>query len=368
MSLVSQSTPRQRKLCVAALSLTAMAHATAATSWSVDTAGTTPMSGYTTLVTLDSALSGLALSNGAANPFKAPAFARGPEGFIQMLNASKATVVGDSLGTVSTAEHLYGGRVQVLLRDTIVLQPQQTTIDLDASTGKLLSASLSGSYTITAPLVPGAVDGGSATLSDLQIDFTKGVITGDLLGNAGTSFEVKSNDMVMFRVGQFSGITGIDFSAASAAISGDSTLLSQQGWTLAPPVPGAFNAIAMSGWLELQDLQATDQFMLQFADSLGAVEGGTVYNGLASLNNSITSWLNPGHGWGTLRLGLGVRVNNISLNAPSTVLAPVTLNASQLLQPVTAAVPEPSAVALMLVGLVGIGAAARRKHRHSHTN
>lgn len=36
--------------------------------------------------------------------------------------------------------------------------------------------------------------------------------------------------------------------------------------------------------------------MLQFADRLGAVEGGTAYNGIASLNNSISSWLNPGHG------------------------------------------------------------------------
>lgn len=368
MSFASQRNPMQRKLFVAALSLTAAAQATATSSWSVYAPGTTPMTGITTQVTLDSALSGLALSNGSANPFKAPAYPLGPKGFVNALNSAKATVAGDALNAVSSSESLYGTRVKVLMRDTVVLRPQQTTVELDSTTGKLLSAGLSGSYTITAPMVVGTVLGGSATLSDLKIDFTKGVITGDLLSNAGTSFEVKSNDMVMFHVGQLSGISGIDFSAASAAVAGDSTLLTQQGWTLAPPVPGAFNAIAMSGWLELQDLQATDQFMLQFADSLGAVEGGTVYNGLASLNNSITSWLNPGHGWGTLRLGLGVRVNNISLNAPSTVLAPVTLNASQLLQPVTAAVPEPSAVALMLVGLVGIGAAARRKHRHSHTN
>lgn len=362
MSLVSKTHVFHQSLCAAALSLTAMAQAAAASSWSVYAPDPNPLTSHTTLVTLDSALSGLALSNGAANPFQSAPYPLGPSGLVKTLNGAQAVVSGDALGTAVSTEAQYGTRVKTLMRDTVVLQPQQTAIDLDASTGKLLSASLSGTYTISAQQTPGFVLGGSITLSDLRIDFTNGVITGDLLGNAGTEYEVKDNDMIMFRVGQFSGISGIDFKAASAAVAGDSTSLTQQGWSIAPPEPGTFNAIAMSGWLELQDLQATDHFLQLFADGLGAAEGGTAANALASLNSSIVSQQAPGHGWGTLRLGLGVRVNNVSLNSPSTILPPVLLNASQLRQPL-ATVPEPSSTAMVLVGLVGIGAAAARKRK-----
>lgn len=60
-------------------------------------------------------------------------------------------------------------------------------------------------------------------------------------------------------------------------------------------------------------------------------------------------------------MGLGVRVNNISLNEPSTVLAPVKLDASQLFQAVTAAVPEPGAIGLMAWGVFAVGLVSRKR-------
>lgn len=311
-------------------------------------------------VSMVDAKAGLALSNGEINPFQPRGMTTsGPSQAVEALNVSKATVTGtDSTPAVSTLS-TYGGRLKVTERYTQTLLPTVSSVSVDQNTGALLGAQLNGTFTVSAPQTPGVLAGGTFSLSDLRINLAEGYITADLVSAPLAGPTVSSDDLMLFRIGSQQGISSLEFGAlrSTTDLTAAGSLLSERGWSVVPQTLPTSSSLALTGWLELADLKMTDGALQLFTQGLDIAVGGTAYNAF----NALTT--RDGESWGALRLGLGVHVHS-GYPGP-TLTVPATLDPAQMLQPVTAVVPEPSSYALMLVGLAGIGAAARRKHLHS---
>lgn len=298
-------------------------------------------------ITLDSAIAGLAFSNGSDNPF-APntRFGQAPSGAVASLNVLNATVTGDRRAPVATSNTLYGTRVVISERYTTVVQPTVSDIGLDPYTGKLGVVKFDGKVTLDAPsFIPGVAGGGNLSLSDIKVDLTRGVITADVSSNPGTSFASGANDMDVFRIGKLSGATTLDF-------RGDPLALGAQGWFVqASDSTPSTRTWALTGWLEASQLQATDAFKEEFFHALDVVPQGTAWNITQAWNDA------PG-GWGSLRLGMGIRLFDNGWATPA--FDPVVVDYSQMLRPVSS-VPEPGAYSLALLGLLALGWKARTR-------
>lgn len=313
-------------------------------------------------VRLDSALSGLALSNGTSNPFVTPATsAASPSGWVAANSVGKTNVTGDSLVSVtSSPTTINGGKYPLSTLFTTLIQPQVTSVNVDTDTGKLLSVKLGGQVSLESPPVDGIGYGGRMSLSDLTLDVTRGVITADVLNNAGTTFSVSANDVDLFNIGQLKGINSLASGGAVEGLNPASQLLAGQGWSLQSELSTPGSSLAMTGWMEGSQLRATQTFLDLMFDGLGVPPGQGVWqSAILAMNNDIAQ---GGAGWGTFRLGLGVRLSTLQA-ASSGSLSPVTLDPGQLLQPVPSAVPEPGAASLILIGLIGVGAATARKRK-----
>lgn len=328
--------------------------------------GPLPDSGQTVQFSVDSALAGLALSNGTSNPFVAPATSKTlPVGAVGAFNVVKASVTGDAQVGVTSSEALVGGNYRFNERFTTVIQPQVSSVDFDGITGQLTSARLAGTVTIASPAVDGLAFGGNMALSDIRLDFSRGVVTADVLNNPDLpGFTVSAEDVAVFSFGQITGISGLSWQAAVNSLNtGDTSLLASQGWSIQDKQASPTDSLGLTGWLELANLKATDQFQSLIIDALGVPDQGTARNVLLAVNSP-----EYGSGWGTLRMGLGVRVSTPPLSGPLPVREQVSLNPAQMLQPVAAAVPEPSAAALMLIGLLGLGWKARTRAAQAGTS
>lgn len=305
-------------------------------------------------IRLDSAVAGLALSNGSDNPFQPSSRSPlgGPAGTIGALNVMAATVTGDRSAPVSATNTMYGSRVIVSERYTTVIQPVVRDIGLDLTTGQFGVVQLDGKVTINAAPYLGVVDGGNLTLSDMKVDLQRGFITADVSSNPGLPYAFNANDVDVFSIGQMSGTTRFD-------PSGDPLTLSAQGWEVqASDSTTSTRTWTLTGWIEASQLRATDAFLNQFLNSLGVFTLGTGWNVTKSINDTAS-------GWGSLRLGMGMRLYDSGYATP--LLAPVVVDHNQMLRPVTN-IPEPGTGALMLLGLLGLAAGGqyRRQTTGSH--
>ena len=317
--------------------------------------------GSPTTVFIDSALSGLALSNGSSNPFAAQATSeRAPSGVVTGLNIIQADVRGLNGASVGTSTTTYGTASPQTERHTVTFLPKVSGLDVDNRTGDILKVYLDGTLAVSAPQQAGVSAGGSLQLSDLRLNLAAGVITADVVEFGATDWRfpgARSEDVALFNIGQIQGASRLNWQGmADVATGGDAQALLASGWRVVQQSNSAPNALGLEGWLELSRLTVTE-------DGLGMFAGSLVLESLPEmLFGSINS---TPSGWGAARLGLGVRsLTQLSMGPDGvSALAPVTLNAASLSLPVTAAVPEPGSAALMLVGLVGIGTAAARKRK-----
>lgn len=296
-------------------------------------------------ITLDSAIAGLAFSNGVDNPFAPFTSIRSDtHGVIGALNVMNAAVMGDALAPVATgyAQNIF--RIPPYQRVTTVIQP--TTVDVGfGANGEFQNISFDGSFTIESPHVPGVTGGGIMTLSDLKLDPRRGMITADVTSNPGTTFASGGNDLDIFRIGELRGVTGLNYQGAASA-------LSEQGWAVKPSVnTGAVNMWELTGWLEASQLQATQAFQDEFFYALDVTTAGTAYN-MFSAQNQLRA------GWGVFRLGMGLRLHGDGWS--TATMPPVVVDYTQMLRPVSS-VPEPGAISLALLGLLGMSWKARTR-------
>jgi len=237
-------------------------------------------------IRLDSAVAGLALSNGSDNPFqpisRSPYGA--PSGTISALNVMQATVTGDRLAPVATTNMLIGSRVLAPVPYTTVIQPTVRDIGLDLKTGQLGVVQLDGKVTIGAGDVSFLVDGGNMSLSDIKVDLQRGVITADVSSNPGLPYAFSANDFEVFSIGQLSGTTRFD-------PRGDPIALSDQGWAVqASDSTSTTRTWAVTGWLEASQLRATDGFLNEFISALGINRELAAGGQLMTLNQTPTGW------------------------------------------------------------------------------
>jgi len=189
--------------------------------------------------------------------------------------------------------------------------------------------------------IDGLVDGGRFGLSGLRVDYDAHAVYGNLSGGyAGPQGWVSlagADNVQLFSFGTIAGVRGLSPEAVGAALGGDASALAAAGWGIQS---SGRDALGVVGWSEMSGLKITAETYNYMRDALGIPEGSTGYNFLNQLNNTA-------QGWGTLRVGMGMRVTGSS--SLQDTLAPVRV------------VPEPATYALMGLGLVGLAVVRARR-------
>lgn len=190
------------------------------------------------------------------------------------------------------------------------------------------------------------------SIAAVRVDFVNKLVWANISGTPapidGVTLPAWTSDGIpLFSFSAVSGAQGLSVAAVEAGWGGDASGLQAEGWTVQST---GVNALGLTGWAELSGMRVTDQARDILTYGLGIKQDSTGYNVLNAINGDA-------EGWGKLRVGLGMRVTDLSLNdgpGPRTdVLAPVRL------------VPEPGTYALMGLGLVGLAWARSRQRRTS---
>lgn len=295
--------------------------------------------------TLDDAALVWHFSNGISDPVKEPPLVvRGAVGgLVGSLNVIRADVqpVGNAQ-VLSKDITIQTNYLRFPIRGGLQVSVPADAGALDLASGAIKAVSGAGGVTLDAPLmIEGVLDGGRFSVSGLRVDYDARALYGNLSGGyegpQGWVPQAAVENIQLFTFGSISGPVGLSPDAVGSALDGDTTALTALGWGIES---SGRNALGLVGWSQMAGLKITDEAFGYLINALGATQGGTGYN----LLNSVNGWA---EGWGTLRVGLGMRVTDLTLDdgpgAPwRDTLAPVRL------------VPEPSTYALMGLGLVGL--------------
>lgn len=296
-------------------------------------------------VTLDNTLVGVAWSNGSTNSFMpASSHASAPSGLVNVINLSKATVSATEPSKVSATDA------------KMIWAPSVQSVEVDASTGKLLTAKLNGGLRLEAPAIGMDQEGGTLSLSNLYIDLARGGLYADAVAAEGTLFEVKSIRTAIVDFSATPGIESLNLAAAQKALDtgvlGD---LNEQGWTVVSRDSSGFDELSMTGWLEFGQARLTDEFRALILAGFGTNVSSPAFaqiNGLTFDESTL------------LRMGMSVRVAASGSGRPPLSVAPALLDSTQMLRPVPErlAAPEPGSAVMFGMGLMGLACATRKRH------
>jgi PEP-CTERM motif len=282
------------------------------------------------------------LSNGADSNYPVPL--TGPEGVVDALNVLRASETRQGEAKLTEVMATWGTRVKVTERVQAQVFLPGESLNLNQGTGAIQTVAGSGGVLWSAPPILGLGDGGEVSIGNLRVDLVNQIVWANITGTPasidGETFPTFTwNDTPLFSFASVSGVQGLSANAVEAGWRGDLTGLQAEGWTVQS---AGVNALGLVGWAELKGLRVTDEARDGLIYSLGIVQGSTAYNVMAGLNSFA-------EGWGKVRVGLGMRVTDLSLAPSTTVLPPVRL------------VPEPGTYALMGLGLVGLALVRARR-------
>lgn len=296
-------------------------------------------------ITLESAGGALYFSySGTLDPTTVPATKlTSVGGLVGALNVGKTAVVGVD-GAQVTETTLPVGPVNRQTRALVSIGAQVTGLVADTSTGVFSTVNTIGGASQTSPFILDVLDGGTVTVKNLRVDLIGKQVFADMIGRPLITYDADLppvyGDEVTFsgalwNIGAISGPTSLPPVELLAAADGDTSLLTARGYTINSVQDIVVNGVTVKDYNVtatnlLSKLTVTEEGFAVFAATLGLVEGSTGFSTLANVNNGAT-------GWGTLK-------------------SAITFSAHEV-----PAVPEPSTYALMAVGLVGIGFAARRR-------
>lgn len=296
--------------------------------------------------TLDEAAVVWDLSNGANVDYPVPP--QGPEGLVGALNVLRVSEARQGEGQLTEVTATWGARIKVTGRAQAQVFLPGESLNLNQGTGAIQTVTGSGGVLWSAPPIQGMSDGGEVSIGGLRVDLVNKLVWANIVGTTapvdGETFPTfTSNDIPLFSFTSVSGVQGLSTNAVNAGWQGDMTALLAEGWTVQS---AGVNALGLVGWAELKGMRVSDQALDSLVNSLGIYQGSTAYNVLWALNGDAA-------GWGQVRVGLGIRVTDLSLNDGPVpghdTLAPVRL------------VPEPSTYALMGLGLLGLAMVRQRR-------
>jgi PEP-CTERM motif len=294
-------------------------------------------------ITLQSAGGALYFSNGTADPTATPpAKLNSVGGLVGALNVGKTVVTGVD-GAVVTQSNLPVGATNRSTRAIVNIGANVTGLVADTSTGVFSIVNTIGGANQTSPWIDGVLDGGTVTVKNLRVDLINKQVFADLIGRPLISYDdptlVYGDEVVfsgaLWNIGSISGPTSLPPSELLAAADGNTSALTARGYVINSVNDIVVNGVTVKDYNVtatnlLSKLTVTDDGFAAFAKTLGLVEGSTGYTTLAGVNGGAT-------GWGTLK-------------------SAITFSAHEV-----PAVPEPSTYAMMAIGLVGLGFAARRR-------
>jgi len=294
-------------------------------------------------ITLQSAGGALYFSNGTADPTAPPpAKLNSVGGLVGALNVGKTVVTGVD-GAVVTQGNLPVGVTNRSTRAIVNIGANVTGLVADTSTGVFSIVNTIGGANQTSPWIDGVLDGGTVTVKNLRVDLINKQVFADLIGRPLISYDdptlVYGDEVVfsgaLWNIGSISGPTSLPPAELLAAADGDTSALTARGYVINSVNNIVVNGVTVKDYNVtatnlLSKLTVTDDGFAAFAKTLGLVDGSTGYTTLAGVNGGAT-------GWGTLK-------------------SAITFSAHEV-----PAVPEPSTYAMMAIGLVGLGFAARRR-------
>ena len=257
-------------------------------------------------------------------------------GLVGALNVGKVKLTGVDDAVVTETSAKVGRSVQ---RAAVSISANVNSLSADDQTGQILTVGAVGGAQQDADYLEGVLDGGRVTVRNLKFDLPNKTVFADMSGQAlladGTLGTLKTaNNIALWNITSITGPTAIPPEALLAAGNGDLSKMEQLGYTVikTEPVAGdpAHLLYTVGAVDTLNNLKITKAGFDFFAESFGLAPGSTGYTTLAGVNAQVD-------GWGSARSN-------------------ITFTAREL-----AAVPEPSTYALMSLGLVGIGMAARRR-------
>jgi PEP-CTERM motif len=289
------------------------------------------------------------LGDGLQDPVLGAPPASPPTGLVGALNLMGAQVSGVGDASVTSVNASYGTRVKTTVRAAISVRTTGSEASLDQPNGAINRVSAPGGLTLTIPATPGVVNQGQLTISNWRVDnVTQTVwatVAGSHLNAAGKTVESQALDTALFSFSSTSGIQALSPAKVLQAFdSQDASVLEAEGWEVQARTA---RALSLVGWQELQGLKISQVAFDHMTGALGLVSTDTVYNALGAINGRVG-------GWGTLQVGLAMRVTEGSLHRPYVVDVLNGLPPARL-------VPEPSTYALMGLGLAGLAMVRKRR-------
>jgi CBS domain-containing protein len=279
-------------------------------------------SGRQAELTLLSGIGGLHFSNGTSDPVTGtPTASVG--GLVGALNVGDVVLAPLGGATVTETILPIGSRVKTDTRAKVRIDAGVSSLTADNVTGQINTVLAYGGASQSAVFKAGVLEGGTASITNLNIDLVNKRVYADLLGNAGEPYENNQPNAHLWDITTITGPTSIPPDALLAAGNGDTSQLESMGYQILSNVNGLYTVKANN---VLSGLQVTQGGFDFFADALGLLPGSTGYTTLAGVNAN--------GGWGSLTSELTFTVREV---------------------------PEPSTYALMGVGLVGVALATRRR-------
>lgn len=217
------------------------------------------------------------------------------------------------------------------VRTSAVANAAVVSLTADNQTGQVLSVGSTGGALQVGSRIPGTLNGGSASVTNLRFDLANNMVYADLIGRSnavGTrpAVDYQLLNTALWEIGSVSGPTVIP----PAALLGSNVRAGMEaaGFTYIDEVDGLYTFSATN---VISGLKVTDEGFDFFVNSLGLLSTGV--NALRAVNDDPM-------GWGT-----------VASNMIFTV------------REVTPAIPEPSTYAMTVMGLAVVGALGLRRRR-----
>jgi hypothetical protein len=103
---------------------------------------------------------------------------------VNAFNLSKATASPTGPSTLTTTETVLGSP-PASVRNTLAWLPLVRSVEVDATTGNLLSAQLDGGIRLEVPAIRNVQQGGILAVNNLRVDFVRSNVCADLVEAEG---------------------------------------------------------------------------------------------------------------------------------------------------------------------------------------